>query len=81
MEMQAPSLSGEIDGVCPECGARLRFFFDVEQYVLLELRQQAAFVYQDTHLLAKHYHWPESRILAIPRNRRMQYAEMLRGVA
>jgi len=81
MEAQAPSLSGSLQGRCPECRATLHVFFDVERFVLSELREQAAFVYHDTHLLALHYHWPEGQILEMPHNRRMQYAEMLRGEA
>jgi hypothetical protein len=79
MEAQAPSLSGQLKGECPGCGEALFFFFDVQSYVLRELRDQAAFVYQDAHLLALNYHWPEEQILEMPRHRRMQYAEMLRG--
>jgi hypothetical protein len=81
MARQAPSLSGQLQGRCPACGASLYFFFNVQGFVLQELRDQAAFVYQDTHLLALHYHWHEAQILEMPRNRRMQYAEMLRGQA
>jgi hypothetical protein len=53
-------------------------YFDVETYVLREWSDRAAGIYQDVHLLALHYKWPEDRILALPRNRRMQYVEMLR---
>jgi hypothetical protein len=81
MEQQAPSLSSDMEGRCPECGKALHFFFDVAGFVLGELRGQAGFIYQDTHLLAFHYHWSESRILAMPRNRRLQYVEMIRGEA
>jgi hypothetical protein len=81
MEMQAPSFSHELQGWCPGCQTALPFFFDVEQFVLEELRGQAAFVYRDTHLLALHYHWPESQILDMPSIRRIQYAELLRGTA
>jgi hypothetical protein len=79
MEAQAPSLSGPLQAECPGCGAELFFFFDVQSFVLQELRDQAAFVYQDTHLLALNYHWTEAQILEMPRHRRMFYAEMLRG--
>lgn len=79
MEAQAPSLTGQLQSRCSECGTPLHFFFDVQSFVLQELREQAAFLYEDTHLLALHYHWPETQILEMPRYRRMQYAEMLRG--
>jgi len=54
-------------------------YFDVESYVVQELSQHAAGIYQDVHLLALHYKWPEDQILALPRNRRRQYVELLRG--
>lgn len=78
MEALAPSLSHDLQGECPECHITMGIYFDVQQYVLRELRDQAAFVYQDVHLLALHYKWSEDGILALPRNRRIHYAEMLR---
>lgn len=78
MESLAPSLSHEIQGSCPECGKKLTVFFDVTQFVLRELKDQASYVYEEVHLLALNYHWPEAKILDLPRSRRMQYAEMVR---
>lgn len=78
MEALAPPLSRSLVGECPECGRPVEVYFDVETYVLREWSDRAAGIYQDVHLLALHYKWPEDRILALPRNRRMQYVEMLR---
>jgi hypothetical protein len=78
MEAMAPSLSSDLRAQCPECGAAIEFHFDARDFALRELRDQAAFVYEDAHLLAQHYHWPESEILSLPRARRLQYVEMLR---
>lgn len=78
MESLAPPLSRELRGECPECHTMMAIYFDVPQFVLRELRDQAAFVYQDVHLLALHYKWHEDTILALPRDRRIQYAETLR---
>ena len=77
MEVMAPSLSGEIEGRCPECGAAARFWFDAQSYVQREMRYEAEFLYQDVHLLARAYHWSEEKILALPSGRRVQYAEMV----
>jgi hypothetical protein len=52
-------------------------YFDVQQFVLRELRDQATFLYEDVHLVASQYHWPESGILDLPSRRRVQYAEMI----
>jgi hypothetical protein len=84
MAALAPSLSQQIMGRCPECHTTLNLYFDVQDYVLRELRAQAAFVYEDVHLLALNYKWSEGSILALPRSRRLQYAATLRqegGVA
>ena len=83
MDAIAPSFSRSMAGVCPECNQAFEFFFDVYSFVLRELRNHAASVYQDVHLLALNYKWPEQQILQLPRSRRIQYVEMLRdqGVA
>jgi hypothetical protein len=83
MESMAPLMSQMVEGTCPECGAALRFYFNVRSFVLQELRRFAAGVYRDVHLLASHYHWLEEHILALPSLRRAHYVELIReaGVA
>jgi len=76
MELLAPPLSGEIQGRCPECGASVRFWFDVQSYVQRELRYDAEFLFEDVHQLAARYHWSEEKILSLPRQRRLKYVEM-----
>ena len=78
LEAIAPSLAGTLQGKCVECGAEVEIFFDPQQFTLRELRNQAAFIYEDIHLLAFYYQWSEAEILALPRHRRMHYAEMIR---
>jgi hypothetical protein len=78
MEAMAPSLADEIAGVCSECGAQLPLFFDPQQFCLRELRERAAFVYQDVDLLARRYHWSEREILAMSYARRATYVELAR---
>jgi hypothetical protein len=77
IEAMAPSLSGELEAECAECGAAVEIYFDARSFALRELQGQATFIYGDTHLLAHHYHWSEADILALPRDRRIHYAEML----
>jgi hypothetical protein len=79
LEALAPSLSHDVQGVCPECGAEVAIYFDVQQFVLWELRDHAAFLYEDVHLLASRYHWSEEAILALPRLRRQRYIELARA--
>ncbi len=77
MEALAPSLTTNLHGVCSECGSAFEFRFDPQQFILRELRDQAAFVYEDVHLLAQHYQWSEVEIMSLPRTRRIRYVEMI----
>jgi hypothetical protein len=77
MEALAPRFSSNLAGNCPECGRDFEYYFDVFVFVLRELRSHAAGVLQEVHLLATHYKWAEREILALPRRRRLAYAEML----
>lgn len=76
MASLCPSLSQEVQRKCPKCGEWIRLFFNVHSYVQRELAFEAAFLYQDVHVLATRYHWSEEKILSLPRARRLQYAEM-----
>lgn len=76
MEAMAPSLASELTGTCPECGAAVSAWFDPLQYVLRELREQAAFVYDDVCAIARLTHWSEADILALPAARRARYADL-----
>lgn len=76
MEAIAPSLCSELEGTCPECGARVVCTFDPLQYTLRELRDQAALVCDDVCVIARHMHWSEAEILALPTARRARYAEI-----
>jgi len=78
MEAMAPSLSGDLQGVCPECGATVTVQFEARSFCLRELRDRAAFIYQDVDLLARRYHWTESEILTMPQVRRAAYVELAR---
>jgi hypothetical protein len=78
MEALAPSLSGDLQGKCPECGHTISVQFDARWFCLRELRERAAFIYQDVDLLARRYHWSEAEILALPHARRAAYAELAR---
>ena len=77
LESMAPAISGLLRGECRECGNMGDFYFDVQTYVLRELLDQAKFIFEDTHLLAGHYHWSEDDILNLPRQRRNRYVEAI----
>ena len=80
MEALAPSLSSDLQGSCPECGANVTMHFDARWFCLRELRDRAAFIYQDVDVLARRYHWSETEILALPHIRRAAYADLARQV-
>jgi hypothetical protein len=78
MEAMAPALSSDLEGICPDCGARITAYFDPRQFCLQELRNRAAFLYEDIDILAQRYSWSEHAILAMPNSRRANYAELAR---
>jgi hypothetical protein len=79
MATLAPSLSHDLSARCPECDARVAFYFDVPRFVLGELAGLAAGIFEDVHLLASAYGWPEQQVLALPASRRRRYAELVRA--
>ena len=80
LEAMAPSLSADLQGSCPDCQAEATMYFDARWFCLQELRQRAAFLYQDVDLLARRYHWSETEILALPQARRNAYVDLARHV-
>jgi hypothetical protein len=78
MEALAPSLSGELEGRCAECGTTVQVPFDPLRYTLRDWRALASFVYDDVHRIARSFHWSEAEILALPTHRRARYAELAR---
>lgn len=78
MTALAPSLTGEVTVRCPACGSSRELRFDPVTYSLTELRAAAAGLYEEVHLLASAFHWPEASILALPRGRRARYADQIR---
>jgi hypothetical protein len=76
MQRISPCLPRQIAGRCPECGRSTSFSFHPSAFVQTELRHEAALVFEDVHILAQVYHWPEEKILALPRSRRLRYTEL-----
>jgi hypothetical protein len=78
MTALAPSLTPAVTVRCPACGGRGQLRFDPVSYSLTELRDAAAGLYEEVHLLASAFRWTEDAILALPRSRRARYAELIR---
>jgi hypothetical protein len=79
MEATAPLRVRDLRGHCPACGAGVVAHFDVRWFCLRELREQAAFLYDELDLLARTYHWSEATILSLSSFRRGRYAERVRS--
>lgn len=78
LERIAPGMDSDLASVCPDCGASIQLAFEPRSFVLREMREQAAFLDDDVHLLASAYHWSLEEILALSRRRRIQFAERVR---
>lgn len=76
LERLAPSLFAELEATCPECGLAMTIDFDPLSFTLGELRERAAWIYEDVAWIAHHFHWSEAEILALPAARRARYAEL-----
>ena len=79
MQTMAPAMADAVQGCCPECDTTVEMWFDPQEFTLRELHDEAAYVFEEVHLLASRYHWSEAEILAMPRRRRLQYVELVRG--
>ncbi|MCK4762160.1 MAG: hypothetical protein KAW12_08185, partial [Candidatus Aminicenantes bacterium] len=67
----------EMEIVCAECGKEFSYPFDLYGFFLDEVRKGIEFLYREVHLLAYHYHWSEQEILAMSRQKRRMYIEIL----
>jgi hypothetical protein len=79
LETVAPDLCGDLEGICPVCGAIVTVAFDPQIFVLQEIRRRAVAIYEEVDLLASRYHWSEDHILAMPAQRRARYVEASRN--
>lgn len=63
--------------VCPACGLKNRYMFDLEGGILKRLMAARQQLLYDIHILAAVYHWSEQQILSIPPWRRRQYLGLI----
>ena len=77
MREVAPSIAQTIDVRCTECIRTFSAPFDIQRYFLGELRTDGAMLYQEVHYLAYHYHWAESEIMEMTRDKRRTYIDVL----
>jgi len=77
MEATAPGIELTMDAECPQCGRAFAAPFDPQDFLLGEARASRDLLMREIHYLAYHYHWSESDILEMPRERRRRYIEIL----
>jgi hypothetical protein len=62
---------------CPACRHAFSSLLDAGAYLYEETIQRARNLYHEVHLLAFHYHWSESEILALTPAKRRRYIDLL----
>ena len=77
MERLAPRVDLELDLVCPECGHDFVAPFDTTSFFLSEMTARSGDLLREVHSLAFYYHWSESDILSLRRDRRRAYLALL----
>jgi hypothetical protein len=77
MSILGPPLRAEVAGLCPECSADVLLDVDARELCLAELRFLASSVFDDVHVIAAAYGWPETAILDLPSSRRTRYAGLI----
>lgn len=77
MERLAPQIDLELELACPECGHTFSTPFDPATFFVDEMRTNAALLMREIHYLAFYYHWSETEILRLSRDRRRAYLALL----
>lgn len=70
-------VSFSLEVVCPYCQSHSEFELDLETLSIKSLRQSQRNLLTTVHRLAKHYHWSEQQIFAVPHWRRIHYLSLL----
>lgn len=63
--------------VCPYCESNSEFELDLQALAIERLKQSQRSLLTTVHQLAKHYHWSEQQIFAVPHWRRIHYLKLL----
>src|SRR5262245_31703658 len=63
--------------ICPHCESSSEFEVDLQTLAIQRLGQCQRRLLTTVHLLARHYHWSEQQIFAVPPWRRDHYLKML----
>lgn len=72
-----PQAELRLEAECPTCAAPLFTLFDTASYVQQEMTDRRGDLFREVHLLAYHYHWSETEILALTGPRRRRYLGLI----
>ncbi len=72
-----PQADLELVVACPACGRELTVVFDAGEFLAREVGLGRDALLHEIHLLALHYHWPESELMAMTAGRRRRYLTYL----
>ena len=77
MVLLAPDVQLDLDLTCPECDHDFTSEFDTTAFFLDEMSMKGDQLLREVHTLALCYHWSEAEILAMPRDRRRAYLDLV----
>ncbi|MFY0617699.1 hypothetical protein [Shimia sp.] len=77
LERALVGLDLQLGTQCTECSAEIVSSFDVQAFVMAERSGSAKHLLDQVHLMASTYHWSESEILALTRDRRRAYLDRI----
>lgn len=77
MQQLDPASSFNFDIACPACGHRWSAPFDILSFLWAEIEAWALRTLHEIHLLASAYGWSETDILALGRQRRQTYLQLV----
>ncbi len=66
-----------LEVVCPYCEEKSEFDLDLQELAIGHLKQLQRRLLTIVHRLARHYHWSEQQIFAVPHWRRIYYLKLL----
>lgn len=77
MQSLAPDVELTMEAECPDCHRSFTIPFDLQEFFFAELNTSRELLRREIHYLAYHYHWSEQDILAMSRDKRREYIEIL----
>ena len=75
----APHVEDVMETDCAECGRTIVVPFDLQRLFFGDLRTDRSLLYREVHYLAFNYHWSEHEIMAMTRDQRRAYIDVLAG--